>query len=122
MRVHGIDSYLSGCLTLTLGKEYLQQGPHDGDVYIVDPYLEFGGDKSRPIIIRLLKSLYYSIRYYRNAKLLIGKYIDQYSTPISKLSIKVNYFFQTATFYVVYICLCSAELWSYVKYLTVSCY
>lgn len=119
MKAHGIDSYLSGCLTLTLGKEYLQQGPHDGDVYIVDPYLEFGGDKSRPIIIRLLKSLYYSIRYYRKAKLLIGKYIDQYSTPISKLSIKADHFIQTATFYAVYSQRFSDEILLNAKYLTV---
>lgn len=39
---HGIKSYFSGCLTLTLGQKY-HHPDKDGSVYIVDPYYQFAG-------------------------------------------------------------------------------
>ena len=39
---HGIKSYFSGCLTLTLGLKYKSQEKND-TVYFVDPFYELGG-------------------------------------------------------------------------------
>ena len=44
LQKHGIDSYFSGCLTLTLGKNYHTQ-EKDDTIYFVDPYYELGGKR-----------------------------------------------------------------------------
>ena len=38
LKLYGIDSYFSGCLTLTLGKKYKFNGEREGFIF-VDPYL-----------------------------------------------------------------------------------
>ena len=69
MRKYGIDSYFSGCLTMTLGKEYLSDR-HDGGIYIVDPYIEFGGDKSKPFFVKVYNTIKFCIKNFNKAKLL----------------------------------------------------
>ena len=67
MRAHGIDSYFSGCLTLTLGRDYTQNDEHTGDIFIVDPYYEIGGDMSLPHIIRYWKMIQYTLKHIKAA-------------------------------------------------------
>lgn len=101
MEAHGIKSYFSGCLTLTLGKDYFT-GVHDGNILIVDPYVEFGGDKSKNLLIRVVRSFYFLMKNIRKAKLLSHKYIHQKPTPISIISSKFDHLLETATFYEIY--------------------
>ena len=79
MRAHGIESYVSGCLTTTLGKEYKQETPHTGDVYIVDPYYEIGGDMSLPHIVRYTKMIWYTFRHMKAAWKLKDKLAQTWS-------------------------------------------
>lgn len=41
LQKHGVDSYFSGCLSLTLGNTYKCDEHKTGPVYFVDPYYEF---------------------------------------------------------------------------------
>lgn len=41
---YGVQSYFSGCLTLTLGLKY-KDDEKDGSIYFVDPYYELGRGK-----------------------------------------------------------------------------
>ena len=54
LKEKGITAYFSGCLTLTLGKEYKTLEKND-NVYIVDPFI--GLDFSFLSIIRIMKTL-----------------------------------------------------------------
>jgi hypothetical protein len=118
MKNHGIDSYFSGCLTMTLGKTYWQE-KHDGGIYIVDPYLEFGGDKSLPAFRKIVLSIYFLLKNYRKVKIINKKFIDQYKTSISKISPKLDHLLQAATFYEVYSKRFSDDILLNADYLTV---
>lgn len=103
MKKHGIDSYFSGCLTMTLGKEYLSE-KHDGGIYIVDPYIEFGGDKSKPFFVKVFNTIKFCIKNYNKAKLLKGKFINQCMMPRLRYRVSWNLedFIERATFYELY--------------------
>lgn len=101
MQSHGIDSYFSGCLTLTLGNTY-HSDKHDGQILIVDPYVEFGGDKSKSKIRRIFNSILFSIKNFRKMLKLKNKFIDQYHSPLSRISKSLDHFMQVATFYEIY--------------------
>lgn len=103
MKAHGIDSYFSGCLTLTLGLTY-KQNQHNGDVIFVDPYIEFGGDKSNSYLLNALKTIYWGIKHYKKAKVLQTKYKNQVLMPrlSYRVSRKLEHFLETATFYEIY--------------------
>lgn len=118
MKNHGIDSYFSGCLTMTLGKTYWQDS-HDGGIYIVDPYIEFGGDKSLPAFKKLVRSFCFLVKHFRKVAILKHKFIDQYKTQISRLSPKLEHLLQTATFYEVYSKRFSDDILLNAEYLTV---
>lgn len=118
MKKYGIDSYFSGCLTMTLGKTYWQD-KHDGGIYIVDPYIEFGGDKSLSAFKKLAKSFYFLLKNYQKVRQLKNKFIDQYKTQISSLSPKLEHLLQTATFYEIYSKRFSDDILLNADYLTV---
>ena len=103
MKEHGIDSYFSGCLTLTLGKEY-KTGIHDGKVLIVDPYIEFGGDKSLNLFSKVWNTIRFCIKYYNVAMKLKDNFINQDMLPRvrNRISRKLEHFIETATFYAIY--------------------
>lgn len=117
METHGIKSYFSGCLTLTLGKDYYT-GVHDGNILIVDPYVEFGGDKSKKLLIRVVRSFYFLLKNIRKAKQLSHKYIHQKPTPISMISSKFDHLLETATFYEIYSKRFSDSIMFNAKYMT----
>ena len=117
MKSHGIDSYFSGCLTLTLGKDYYT-GVHDGNMCIVDPYVEFGGDKSKNLIQRIFLSFYYLLKNFRKSQRLVHKYIHQNPTPISRFSSRLDHLLETATFYEIYSKRFSDSILFNAKYLT----
>lgn len=101
MQAHGIESYFSGCLTLTLGKNY-RTDTHNGKVFIVDPYLEMGGDKNLPTPIKLWNSIKFLFKHYNKVKALKNRYVDTFSSPFAKISRKLDHYIQIATFYELY--------------------
>ena len=44
LRGKGVDSYFSGCLTLTLGAKYMYKGNRNNEIVFVDPYYEYNKD------------------------------------------------------------------------------
>lgn len=100
MERHGIQAYMSGCLTLTLGKEYGGQ-THDGKYLIVDPYIELGGDLRMSLTKQLFKTLYWGIKYFMKAYKLQHKYIYQHTLG-AKLPKNISRFLEAATFYAIY--------------------
>lgn len=102
MQAHGIDSYFSGCLTMTLGKEYLRKGEHTGDVYIVDPYYEIGGDMSLPHIIRYLKMIWYTLTHFKAAWKLKDILVRTRHSIFRHFSDKLDKIVCAANFYHIY--------------------
>lgn len=100
MEQHGIKNYMSGCLTLTLGKMYGGQ-THDGDYIVVDPYVELGGDLSLSRSKQILKTLLWGIKNFKKAFILQKRYIYQ-NTLGAKLPKCVSRFLEAATFYELY--------------------
>lgn len=102
MKAHGIDAYMTGCLTLTLGKDYRQESEHNGKVFIVDPYIELGGDKSINNILRIIKSCYFLIKYFREVCILRKKNINLGQTPIARISYNLDRLLMIASYYAIY--------------------
>lgn len=102
MQAHGVDSYFSGCLTMTLGKEYLQKGEHTGDVFIVDPYYEIGGDMSLPHMIRYGKMIWYTLRHFKAAWKIKDKLIRTRHSILRHVSDKLDKIVCAANFYHIY--------------------
>lgn len=61
----GIQSYYSGCLTLTLDLKYKSHYRNEKS-YIIDPYIEIGGSKDIPKLQRIINLLLASIRNLSN--------------------------------------------------------
>ena len=65
---HGIDSYFSGCLTITLGETY-KSATKNNIIYFVDPYYELGGVLNKKNIIKLgCKAFFALIRHWKKVK------------------------------------------------------
>lgn len=56
LKACGVDSYFSGCMTLTLGRNY-KTGEKNGKVYFVDVRLPIKGRKEQ--LVLMIKSLFY---------------------------------------------------------------
>lgn len=76
MQAHGIKSYFSGCLTLTLGLKYKSQ-KRSGEIYFVDPYYELSifktkRFKSLKLYLLLIKYLFKIKNIYGLSKKILG--------------------------------------------------
>ena len=99
---YGINSYFSGCLTLTLGKTYQNDG-NGSQIYIIDPLIPYALDKN--VLSKgmtLMKSLLYLLFNCKKVSKLSRKYCHQRQTFISKISRKLDKLIETAFFYKVY--------------------
>lgn len=84
LQQHGIDSYFSGCLTMTLGRKYLSK-EKDDTIYFVDPYYELGGKRyglSKTIIlfnsIKLLIRHWNKVRSMKNFTFDVTPYLERF--------------------------------------------
>ncbi len=118
LQKHGIQSYMSGCLTLTLGKQYGGQ-IHDGDYIIVDPYLEIGGNSNLSHSVRVLKTIYFCFKHFRKTIRLQKRYLSHDLFSYYKLPKFIQRFMEAATFYEVYSKRFSDEILLNAKYKTV---
>lgn len=99
LKSHGVESYFSNCLTLTLDKSYKQE-KHDGGVIFCEPYIDFGNNK-KEIIWNLLKSILFWLSHPIKSANLYKKY-----TPLKPHNTSIRLFltriFEVARFYEVY--------------------
>lgn len=98
LRQVGVDSYFSGCLTLTLGLQYKSKKQGD-EVIFVDPYYELGGRKDQAILIRLIKSFGMLIKYYAKVKDLMPHFDTEMRTRLSRIFSKFDKMLHCASFY-----------------------
>lgn len=75
LKAHGIDSYFSGCLTLTLGKKYISQGNKRGLVF-VDPYI--ARIFSELNLVDCFSILFAGIVHFRTWMKIAGKFLHTY--------------------------------------------
>lgn len=101
MKRHGIESYLSSCLTLTLGEQYGGQ-IHDGDYIIVDPYFEVGGNSNLSRSKIFLRTLYFCLKNFRKARKLQKRYLSHNMFTKKVFPKCVRRFMEVATFYEIY--------------------
>ena len=86
LKRHGIQSYFSGCLTLTLGRTYRYQGPRE-KVYIVDPEYKLFAPRAYKDWFRALFNL---VRWRKKIKCLAPKFNFAKKTTFSRFSEKLN--------------------------------
>lgn len=95
----GINSYFSGCLTLTLGLKY-KSTQKDDSIYFVDPYYELGNRKSG--IFRYVNSLRLVVKYFKKARIISNSFVLEDVSKFSKISHKLDVLAHAASFYAAY--------------------
>ena len=112
----GIDSYFSGCLTLTLGKNYLSK-ERDNTVYFVDPYYELGGNYYGQSIYRaLFCSFFFLLRHWRKVNA-IKDFKFEITSHMKKLPYWLSKRLMCASFYHDYSKVFTDEILFSAKYL-----
>lgn len=96
---HGIKSYFSGCLTLTLGLKYKSQEKND-TVYFVDPFYELGGGGKglQKYFCALGMFLKHPVKILKLNKI----FVAENRSSIQKISSKLDHILMCATFYDTY--------------------
>ncbi len=98
---HGIKSYFSGCLTLTLGIKY--RADHRSDkILFVDPYFEVPGYKGGIRIPALLSSLWYLANHYKILKKYNKIFPYRHRTFVNRISPRLGKLLATSCFYRAY--------------------
>ena len=98
---HGVKSYFSGCLTLTLGMKY-KTDEKDDSIYFVDPYYELGRGKRLFKGFHVLFALFLLVKYHSRIRPLKNKFKSEFCSTISRISKKLDYLLHLASFYDAY--------------------
>ena len=117
LREHGIESYFSGCLTLTLGLNYHSE-EKDDKVYFVDPYYELGNGEEQSFLFRLLTAIYRYFLYRKKVAHFIDSFVCEFRSPVSKLSEKWDKKLMIASFYHTYSSIFTNEILYNAVYVT----
>lgn len=94
---HGIKSYFSSCLTLTLGYKY-KDTEKTNDIYFVDPYYELGGGKhtgKRQFVDAALLA----VKHWRKICKFHKNFRNERSTGLSRFSKTLDRILMCASFY-----------------------
>lgn len=94
----GVKSYFSGCLTLTLGEKYKSE-LKSGEIIFVDPYFELGCTYSRNRLIKIIRGFCLLIRHYPKAKRINKIFAHEFSSPLRRISLKLDQLIHVASFY-----------------------
>lgn len=117
LKKHGIQSYFSGCLTLTLGDRYKCNGNRE-NVIFVDPYYPIAGTKiSLYNPFGYIKSFYFAFKYLEKAKK-IKDFVVERKTIFRKISSSFEKIYSAANFYAYYSKSFSDEILFNAKYIT----
>lgn len=73
---HGIESYFSGCLTLTLGKKY-KSLTRSSKVYIVEPYYDIGRKNGKTSIMSMAHIVSFALMHFSKVCKIAPKFIDE---------------------------------------------
>lgn len=95
---YGIQSYFSGCLTLTLGKSYASKDKSEL-VYFVDPEYKLFNPRAYG---EWLRTLWFSLRWMKRINALEKKFIFSKKTVFSRISSRLNKRICTTLFYLQY--------------------
>lgn len=117
LRIHGIDSYFSGCLTLTLGLKYYSQEKND-KIYFVDPYYELGKGKQYSKVVRLLSALWYVVKYQGKIKKINKSFQYEFGVPFRRYWKELGKKLMLASFYHSYSKLFTDEVLFNAEYVT----
>ena len=99
LEAHGIRSYFSGCLTLTLGKTYMNNN-RDGKVYIVDPIVCFSYKNSKiETLLSIIKAGFWFLTHLKKVRKLSSKYLCCNKTFLSKISRKIDGLMEVSLFH-----------------------
>ena len=112
---HGIKSYFSSCLTLTLGYKYKDTEKTD-DIYFVDPYYELGGGKNsgkRQFVDAALMA----IKHWSKIRKIQKRFQNERSTGLSRFSKTLDRILMCASFYDSYTKSFSDEILLNAKYI-----
>lgn len=115
---HGIKSYFSGCLTLTLGNTFKKYKAKVGGVIFVDPFCEIGGRSDKSRLYRMFRALYLCVKYRRKIRKLISTFAAHTDTRIGRISKKFEKLLFCASFYDTYSQLFSDEVLFEAEYIT----
>ena len=115
---HGIKSYLSGCLTLTLGLSYSSTKKND-NVCFVDPYFEWGGGETKGKCFQYLRGLIDAMLYRKQVAHLLDKFKGGYHHPkIEQKCPRLGKKIMAAAFYKTYSTLFEDDILFNASYIT----
>lgn len=117
LQSYGIDSYFSGCLTLTLGLKYSSE-IKDGSIYFVDPYYEIGIGNRYGKLLRHISALYYSFKYCNKINKIDSSFTYEFHTSFFRFSKRIDRILVRSSFYHSYSTLFSDELLFQAKFVT----
>lgn len=117
LQSYGIESYFSGCLTLTLGLNYYSD-EKDDKIYFVDPYYELGKGNQYSRTIQYLSALWYVIRFFRKIQKINKSFKYEFGIPLRKRWKSLGKNLMLASFYHTYSKLFSDEVLFNAEYIT----
>lgn len=97
----GIESYFSGCLTLTLNQRY-KNNEKTEEMYFVDPYYEFVDAKTKRKKSTYLKAIFALIRYFFKVRHFQKKFVCEEHSFFYKLSHNLDRWLMASSFYSTY--------------------
>lgn len=97
---HGIKSYFSSCLTLTLGYKYKDPNKTN-DIIFVDPVFTYGGGKSKGLK-KYFNALFLFLKNPCKVIKIEKKFKAEFPTSLSRVSKRIDRIFSCASFYDAY--------------------
>ena len=97
---HGIKSYFSSCLTLTLGNKYISSKKTD-DIFFVDPYYRLGNGKHKGFL-QYIDAFKLLLKHRKIVSKFQNNFNPEFITIISHVSKKLDRLLMCASFYDTY--------------------
>lgn len=117
LQSYGIDSYFSGCLTLTLGRNFVADDKDDS-IYFVDPYFELGGDYYANKLLKIYRSVILSMKHRKTVSKFYKHFNYEFKTRLYKMFPLLEKFLMAASFYESYKSSFSDDVLIKAKYIT----
>lgn len=118
-RKYGIESYFSGCLTLTLGNTYSKKDSNPSKVVFVDQAYQVAGTKLTLYnLMDYLRCSWYLLKNFRKALKFYKKFTVEATTLFRRISPSFEKLWCAATFYEYYSALFSDDLLINAEYIS----
>lgn len=86
LKRHGIDAYFSGCMTLTLGKNYYNEET-DNSVFFVDPIIPKSTN-----VFDVIKNVLFLFSHIKDVKVIANKLYNGYTISFKRLLLTAGFF------------------------------